>query len=154
MTARRGTPTPPHTGPVLRRLEARGEWAAWRALASLALLYHHGGVLVPPARYRPRRSLDCVLLGEEGGLQLDLHAVHAGLVDEVMVEDRDDSGAAAAAWGPDLGVVAAPRHDEVVGRAVERLFFSEEALRGEFREEAVVGVLQEEAARLEVGGVR
>ena len=138
---------------MLRRLEARGEWGAWRTLASLALLYHHGGVLVPPARYRPLRSLDCfpsfVTEQGQGGLQLNLHRVHSGLVEEVEeVEEVGRRGAEeAASWEPDLGVMAAPRHDEGVRRAVERLFFSfsegEEALR-EGGLGVVLGVLREE----------
>jgi hypothetical protein len=82
-----------HIGPVLRHLEAQGEWLAWRSLASLALLYHHGGVLVPPSRYRPLRSLDCFMpfgVEEAGGggngggrgLHLDLQAAFPGLVEE------------------------------------------------------------------------
>lgn len=144
---------------MLRRLEARGEWGAWRTLASLALLYHHGGVLVPPARYRPLRSLDCFPSfatdqgqgqGQgQGGLQRDLHRVHSGLVEEVGRRDAEEAAEAAAAWGPDLGVMAAPRHDEGLRRAVELLFFSfsqgadEEAL-GEGGWGSVLDVLREE----------
>lgn len=112
---------------MLRQLEAEGRWAQWRTLASLALLYHHGGVLVPPARYRPLRSLDCFWGGggaRAGGPLLDLQAMFPGLVEEV-------DGGHGAAWGPDLRLVAAPRHDEAMRRAVARLFFSDEGEKEE-----------------------
>ena len=100
---------PHHAAPVLQRLEARGDWRAWRALASLVLLYHHGGVLVPPARYRPRRSLDCVLAGGDVGrdLQPGLQAaLPAGVLEEVGEQEVGERG---VAWGPDWGLIAAPR---------------------------------------------
>lgn len=138
------THTHTYAGPVLRRLEARGEWGSWRTLASLALLYHHGGVLVPPARYRPLRSLDCFSLGG-GGLQVDLQAASLGLVEEVVGGGRGT----AAAWGPDLGLVAAPRHDATVRRAVERLFFEGD---GGGVEEAVAVMAARVLALLRGGG--
>lgn len=100
---------------------------------------------MPPARYRPLRSLDCFPSFAEqgqGGLQLDLQRVLPGLVEEVEVEEVRRREAEEEAWGPDLGVMAAPRHDERVRRAVERLFFTEEALGGVGFD--VLGVLSEE----------
>jgi len=63
----------PLAGPVLRRLEDVGDWEQWRTLVALALLYHHGGVLVPVGVGgreggvgRPTRSMDCVWREGEG----------------------------------------------------------------------------------------
>lgn len=63
----------PLAGPVLRRLEEVGDWEQWRTLVALALLYHHGGVLVPVGVggaqggvARPTRSMDCVWREGEG----------------------------------------------------------------------------------------
>jgi len=92
----------PVAGPVLRRLEEVGEWGQWRTLVALALLYHHGGVLVPAGKggvagepLPPTRSMDCVWRegkGRGGGRADGLMMVLSGGQRPASEEEQEKGG--------------------------------------------------------------
>ena len=86
----------PLAGPVLRLLEEVEDWEQWRTLVALALLYHHGGVLVPVgeggAAGGPTRSMDCVWREGKGRRDGLMMVLGDGEAREEMQEKRRQVG--------------------------------------------------------------
>jgi hypothetical protein len=89
--------------PLLNQLQQRQDWEVWRAVVSLALLWHHGGLLLPLGVEAPVRSLQCVL-SEQGLVRL-------------------------GGEGAGASVLGASRHHEAVRALLQDLFFQPSVLQ-------------------------